>query len=72
MMDRIERIQRMEEMLDRALAEGEKTYVLQAAIQLLLLNILRGLPHYLGAFYVVDTVTLYYRQRPSAGFPFPC
>jgi len=58
-------------MLDRALAEGEKTYVLHAAIQLLLLNILRGLPHYLGAFYVVDTVTLYYRQRPQRWFSIP-
>ena len=58
-------------MLDKALALEEKTYVLQAAIHLLLLNTLRGLPHYLGAFYVVDTVNLYYHQRPQRWFSIP-
>ena len=39
----------------KAFSRDEKIYVLAAAFQLLLLNILRGYPNYLGAFFIADS-----------------
>ena len=57
--------------LNRALLEEEKTFVLSAAFRLLLLNILRGFPHYLGAFYLADSLGFYLGQksRPLLSLP---
>ena len=36
--------------LHRALSEGEKTDLMVSAIQLVALNSVRGIPHYVGAY----------------------
>lgn len=42
--------------LDMALAQWEKIYVLLAALQLVCLNTVRAIPHYLGAFFLAEAI----------------
>ncbi len=44
--------------LYQALAENNSGYLILAAFQLLLLNVFRALPHYIGAFYIVDAIAV--------------
>jgi len=50
--------------LAAALDRGDKILVLAAALKLVGLNIIRGFPHYLGAFYAADAVSFTRRGRP--------
>lgn len=45
--------------LKQALGMGEKLYVILAASKLVLLNGIRSFPHYLGAFFIGEAVSLY-------------
>lgn len=49
--------------LSLAPAQGEKFFILTACFRLLMLNILRGLPHYLGAFYMADALTFHWGKK---------
>lgn len=42
--------------LDKALGQWEKIYVLLAALNLVALNTLRAIPHYLGAFFLAEAI----------------
>lgn len=42
--------------LGQALMHGEKIYVLLAALQLVCLNTVRAIPHYLGAFFLAEAI----------------
>lgn len=42
--------------LEKALKQWEKIYVLLAALQLVCLNTLRAIPHYLGAFFLAEAI----------------
>ena len=43
--------------LYRALDDSNSNYLILAAFQLLFLNILRAMPHYVGAFYIADSIS---------------
>jgi len=47
---------RIYDSLGRALAQWERIYVLLAALQLVCLNTLRAIPHYLGAFFLAEAI----------------
>lgn len=49
--------------LQQALGTGEKLYVILAASKLVLLNGIRSFPHYLGAFFIGEAVSLWHRER---------
>lgn len=49
--------------LYKALESGEIQYVILAAIKLVILNGIRGFPHYLGAFIIGESVALYYKGK---------
>lgn len=49
--------------LSRALVQGEKTDLMVAAFQLVALNSVRGIPHYIGAYFIGESVQLRWRER---------
>lgn len=49
--------------LQKALDTGEMHYVIIAAFKLVLLNGIRGLPHYLGAFFVGESVSVRFKGK---------
>lgn len=49
--------------LSLALGQQEKIYVLLAAVKLVALNSLRSFPHYLGAFFLGESLDIRYRGR---------
>ena len=54
--------------MNAALALDEKIYVISAAFRLLLLNIVRGYPYYLGAFFVGDALSALVNKRYKQWF----
>ena len=44
--------------LNRALDGSNSNYLILAAFQLLFVNILRAMPHYIGAFYIADSISI--------------
>ena len=51
--------------LHRALSEGEKTDLMVAAIQLVALNSVRGIPHYVGAYLIGESVDIHMGKRSA-------
>ena len=49
--------------LERALLRTERIDLVAAALQLVSLNSLRGIPHYVGAYLVGESLSFRYRQR---------
>lgn len=49
--------------LMRALQEWERTDLLAAALQLVALNSLRGIPHYVGAYFVGESLSFRFKDR---------
>lgn len=49
--------------LENALVRGERIDLVAAAIQLVALNSLRGSPHYVGAYFVGESLSFRYRGR---------
>ena len=49
--------------LERALLNRERIDLVAAALQLVSLNSLRGIPHYVGAYLVGESLSFRYRQR---------
>ena len=49
--------------LHRALSEGEKTDLMVSAIQLVALNSVRGIPHYVGAYFIGESVDIHMGKR---------
>lgn len=49
--------------LYHALNTGEIQYTILAAFKLVMLNGIRGFPHYLGAFIIGESVTLYHNEK---------
>lgn len=49
--------------LDRALRLGEKTDLMVAALQLVALNSVRGIPHYVGAYFIAEAVKFRWREH---------
>lgn len=47
----------------RALRMAEKTDLLAAAIQLVALNSIRGIPHYVGSFFIGESVEFRWKER---------
>lgn len=54
--------------LMRAITEQERLYVLFAALKLVLLNSLRGFPHYLGAFLIAESIEVTFNGRENKLF----
>lgn len=55
---------RVQENLILALEQKESLYILIAALRLVCLNALRGLPHYIGAFLIAEAIELEVNGRP--------
>lgn len=53
-----------------ALSEDQKIRIVEAALRLWLLNTIRALPHYLGAFLIADSVSI--RTPENRGLIFKC
>ena len=51
--------------LHRALSEGEKTDLMVSAIQLVALNSVRGIPHYVGAYFIGESVDIHMGKRSA-------
>jgi len=49
--------------LEQALASGERIDLVAAAVQLVALNSVRGIPHYVGAYFVGESLSFRYRER---------
>lgn len=49
--------------LSRALLEGEKADLMVAALQLVALNSTRGIPHYVGAYFIGESVQFRWGER---------
>lgn len=49
--------------LERALRLGEKTDLMVAALRLVALNSVRGIPHYVGAYFIAEAVQFRWRER---------
>lgn len=47
----------------RALHQSEKTDLVAASLQLVALNSLRGIPHYVGAYFVGESLSFRYKER---------
>ena len=47
----------------RGLAQNDKTDLVAAAVQLVALNSIRGIPHYVGAYFVGESLSLRWRGR---------
>ena len=45
----------------KALRETEKTDLINAAVRLVFLNMVRGIPHYVGAFFIGESISLQWR-----------
>ena len=53
------------EYMHLALEKQEKTDLMVAALRLVMLNALRAAPHYIGAYYIAESVELYRRGKKS-------
>lgn len=53
------------ELINRAVVEYQTGYLMEAGLLLVLLNTIRSLPHYLGTFLILQSVTL---KKPAAQF----
>lgn len=49
--------------LSRALLAGEKTDLMVAALQLVALNAVRGIPHYVGAYFIGESIEIHLGKR---------
>ena len=49
--------------LFRALTQGDKIDLVAAAIQLVALNAIRGIPHYVGAYFVGESLSLRWQGK---------
>lgn len=56
------------EYMHLALEKQEKTDLMVAALRLVMLNALRAAPHYIGAYYIAESVELY-RRGKKVGYP---
>ena len=53
------------EYMHLALEKQENTDLMVAALRLVMLNALRAAPHYIGAYYIAESVELYRRGKKS-------
>ena len=51
--------------LSRALFHGEKTDLMVAAIQLVALNSVRGIPHYVGAYFIGESIDIRWGEKSA-------
>lgn len=49
--------------LSHALVQGEKTDLMMAALRLVALNSARGIPHYIGAYFIGESVQFRWKER---------
>ncbi len=56
---------RVREYMNLALQELEKTDLMVAALRLVMLNALRAAPHYIGAYYIAESVEIYWRRKKT-------
>ena len=54
---------RVQEYMYLALEYQEKTDLMIAALRLVMLNALRAAPHYIGAYFIAESVQIYWRGR---------
>lgn len=54
---------RVQEYMYLALGEMEKTDLMVAALRLVMLNALRAAPHYVGVYYIAESVEFYWRSK---------
>lgn len=56
---------RVQEYMYRALEDLEQTDLMVAALRLVMLNALRAAPHYIGAYYIAESIQLYWCGKKS-------
>lgn len=56
---------RVQEYMYRALEDLEQTDLMVAALRLVMLNALRAAPHYIGAYYIAESIQLYWGGKKS-------
>ena len=56
---------RVQEYMHLALERQEQTDLMVAALRLVMLNALRAAPHYIGAYYIAESVEIYWRGKKS-------
>lgn len=56
---------RVQEYMHLALEKQEQTDLMVAALRLVMLNALRAAPHYIGAYYIAESVEIYWRGKKS-------
>ncbi len=56
---------RVQEYMYRALENMEKTDIMVAALRLVMLNALRAVPHYVGAYFIAESLQFYWRGKKS-------
>ncbi len=56
---------RVQEYMFRALKNIEKTDLMVAALRLVMLNALRAAPHYIGAYYIAESLELYWCDKKT-------
>jgi len=56
---------RVQEYMYLALEKQEQTDLMIAALRLVMLNALRAAPHYIGAYYIAESVEIYWHDRKS-------
>ncbi|MCR5370890.1 MAG: HAMP domain-containing histidine kinase [Clostridium sp.] len=49
--------------IDRALHSWDTSFLLTAAVRLVLVNFLRALPHYIGAFFISESLEFFWKDR---------
>ena len=50
----------------------ENTDLMVAALRLVMLNALRAAPHYIGAYYIAESVELYREREKKGWYPIAC
>jgi signal transduction histidine kinase len=52
------------EILYQSIATQERVYIIYAALKLVALNAIRCIPHYVGAFFIGESIEMTYKGRP--------